>query len=122
MRKLLRSKIAISLSLLLIIFLTGVFGYKFISGYTWVDSFYMTVNTITTVGYGTVSQLSPVENRVKEPGFKDTVIFVTISGRSTHIIELNKKTKNLLRQVKGTNLVCLYLAPLPWPRFVPVLG
>lgn len=61
MIKLFRSKLALSLFLLLLIFLTGVLGYKLLSGYTWVDAFYMTVITITTVGYGTVGQLSPPE-------------------------------------------------------------
>ncbi len=41
-------------SLLLLI---GVFGFKFISGYSWIDAIYMTVITITTVGFGEVQPL-----------------------------------------------------------------
>ncbi len=37
----------------------GVFGYKFISGYDWLDAFYMTVITITTVGFSEVNPLDP---------------------------------------------------------------
>jgi voltage-gated potassium channel len=39
----------------------GLFGFRFFSEYTWVDSFYMTVITITTVGYGVLKPLSPQE-------------------------------------------------------------
>lgn len=58
MFKLLQSKIKVALLLLLLIFLVGVFGFKYLVGYNWVNSFYMTVITITTVGYGEVQPLS----------------------------------------------------------------
>ena len=41
--------------------MTGVLGFRFFSEYTWVDSFYMTVITITTVGFGVLKPLSPEE-------------------------------------------------------------
>lgn len=61
MRSIFKSKLAIALTLLLIVFSVGVLGYKILSEYTWIDAFYMTVITITTVGYGTVRDLSPSE-------------------------------------------------------------
>ena len=39
--------------------LIGVLGFKFIEGYSWVDALYMTVITISTVGFGEVEPLSP---------------------------------------------------------------
>ncbi|MBK5214860.1 MAG: potassium channel protein [Flavobacteriaceae bacterium] len=61
MRHLFTSKITVALFLLLVIFMTGVLGFRFFSEYTWVDSFYMTVITITTVGFGVLKPLSPEE-------------------------------------------------------------
>jgi voltage-gated potassium channel len=37
--------------------MTGIVGFKLISGYTWTDAIYMTVITITTVGFGEVEPL-----------------------------------------------------------------
>ena len=44
-------KITIALILLVVIFTTGVIGFKIIMDLNWIDSFYMTAITITTVGY-----------------------------------------------------------------------
>lgn len=49
--KSLRVKIIIALVLLLIVFSTGVVGFKLIMNLGWIDAFYMTAITITTVGY-----------------------------------------------------------------------
>jgi voltage-gated potassium channel len=55
--KLFRSKIYKAIMLLLVLLCIGVLGFKFISDYTWIDSVYMTVITITTVGFGEVQPL-----------------------------------------------------------------
>ncbi len=55
--KLLRSKINTAIFLLGVILFIGVIGFKVISGYTWVNALYMTVITITTVGFGEVQPL-----------------------------------------------------------------
>jgi voltage-gated potassium channel len=49
--KSLRFKIILASSLLFVIFLTGVIGFKSIMDLNWIDAFYMTAITITTVGY-----------------------------------------------------------------------
>lgn len=36
----------------------GTFGYMFLEGWNWVDAFYMTMITLTTVGFGEVHELS----------------------------------------------------------------
>jgi voltage-gated potassium channel len=61
MKKFFQSKIYVAVLLLLAVFVAGVFGYKFISDYTWIDAFYMTVITITTVGFGEVVPLDDVD-------------------------------------------------------------
>ena len=55
--KLFRSKIYTALIMLIVIMFIGVLGYRFISGYSWVNAVYMTVITITTVGFAEVNPL-----------------------------------------------------------------
>ena len=52
-----KTKIYVAIILLLILLFIGILGFKFISDYTWIDSIYMTVITITTVGFGEVQPL-----------------------------------------------------------------
>ena len=56
--KLFRSKISTAIILLVLCFFQ-VIGFKIISDYSWVDALYMTVITITTVGFGEVQPLDP---------------------------------------------------------------
>ena len=52
-----RKKISTALFLLGLVLTIGVVGFKLISDYTWVDAIYMTVITVTTVGFGEVQPL-----------------------------------------------------------------
>ncbi|MDH7913150.1 potassium channel protein [Winogradskyella sp. SYSU M77433] len=61
--KLFRSKIYTALTMLVILLFIGILGYKFISGYTWIDAVYMTVITITTVGFAEVNPLD-IESKI----------------------------------------------------------
>ena len=56
-----RSRILGALLLLLLVFLVGVLGFVYIYDFTWIDAVYMTIITITTVGFGEVHPLSPSE-------------------------------------------------------------
>ncbi|MGB3221263.1 MAG: NAD-binding protein [Desulforhopalus sp.] len=51
-------RIKLAVGLVLFFLGTGTVGYSYIDGYTFLDAFYMTVITITTVGYGEIQQLS----------------------------------------------------------------
>ncbi len=57
-----RSKIAyhagLALALLFLLLALGTAGYRFIEGWTWLNSLYMTIITVTTVGYGEIAPLS----------------------------------------------------------------
>ncbi|MGB0981579.1 MAG: potassium channel family protein [Winogradskyella sp.] len=55
--RLFRSKIYTAFLMLFILMCIGVIGYRLISGLSWVDATYMTVITITTVGFGEVQPL-----------------------------------------------------------------
>ena len=45
---------------LLIVLVSGVVGYHLIEGWSWGDSFYMTIITVSTVGYEEIHTLSPM--------------------------------------------------------------
>lgn len=60
------------LGLLMITILSGTFGYALIEGWGWVDSFYMTIITISTVGFGEVHELT-------ETGMIFTAILIIFS-------------------------------------------
>ncbi len=52
-------RIQLAICLVLFFLATGTVGYTYIDGYSPLDAFYMSVITITTVGYGEIQQLSP---------------------------------------------------------------
>lgn len=56
-RKRLRLRYALA-GLLVSIFL-GAFGFRWLEGLTWTQSFYLTVQTVTTVGYGDIPPRTP---------------------------------------------------------------
>ena len=55
--KLFRTKIYMAVTLLLMLLAIGVLGFRIMSNYSWIDAIYMTVITITTVGFGEVQPL-----------------------------------------------------------------
>ena len=52
-----RPNIYIALMLLIVVVMIGVMGFRFLSNYSWVDALYMTVITMTTVGFEEVQPL-----------------------------------------------------------------
>ena len=55
--KLFREKIYTAIVLLVILLAVGILGFRFMSEYSWIDALYMTVITVTTVGFGEVHPL-----------------------------------------------------------------
>lgn len=55
----LRRRIFLSLLFLITLVGIGVVGYRFLEGYSWLDALYMTVITLSTVGFREVRPLSP---------------------------------------------------------------
>ncbi len=62
MIRLLRSKIVLALSLMVLVLTFGVIGYKLLADYTWIEAFYMTIITVTTVGF---SEVRPLDAEAK---------------------------------------------------------
>src|SRR5579872_1445596 len=53
-----RHRIQLGLILLASVVLLGTSGFHVIEGWPWFDSFYMTLTTMTTIGYGEIHPLS----------------------------------------------------------------
>jgi len=51
------SKIYLALTLLLSVIIVGILGFRFFSDYSWIDALYMTIITMSTVGFGEVAPL-----------------------------------------------------------------
>ena len=107
--------IYVSFIALFFVITTGILGYIFIEGYSFIEAFYMTMITISTVGYGEVRQLS-------QEGMIFTSVLIIISfGTFAYFIssttkfvmggELNeyiktRKMEKALKNLKNHVIVC----------------
>lgn len=116
MKNILDSKITVALFLLLVVFMAGVIGFRFFSEYSWIDAFYMTVITITTVGYGEVMPLSPSEkvfvslliiSSIFIVGYAISVITEYILSKNTGILR-QKKLQKKLASMHNHIIICGY--------------
>ena len=115
MRKLLRSKFQKALLLIVLILTIGTFGYMFMSGYTFVEALYMTVITISTVGFGEIQPLNDQEKlftvfliTTSIISFGYTVSAFTeyiISGQLFQQLKL-KKVQKKIEQLEGHTIIC----------------
>ncbi|KQC29658.1 potassium channel family protein [Flagellimonas eckloniae] len=117
MIRLLRSKIVWAISLMLLVLLFGVIGYKFISGFTWIEAIYMTIITVTTVGFSEVRPLDPsakiftvflIVTSVFIFGFALSVITEYLLGRNSLQILKKKRVKNKIKSLTNHVVVCGY--------------
>ena len=95
--KFFRTKIYTAVFLLVIIMLIGVFGFVMISGYSWIDAFYMTVITMTTVGFG---EVSPLDDQSKIFTIFLILASVVIVGYALSIITEYILSKNDVEELK----------------------
>lgn len=115
MRKLLRSKLQKALLLLVVVVATGVLGYTQISGYSAVDALYMTVITISTVGFGEIQPLNDGEKlftvfliTTSIVSFGYTVSAFTeyiVSGQLFQQLKL-KKVQKRIEKLEGHTIIC----------------
>jgi len=115
MVKLFRSKIYFAFLLMLAVLLFGVFGYRFISDYSWIDAFYMTIITVTTVGFSEVRPMGPegkiftvllIITSVFIVGFAISVITEYILSRNSLQLLKKKKVKNTIQKLSNHVVVC----------------
>ncbi|MBN2868956.1 MAG: potassium channel protein [Flavobacteriaceae bacterium] len=115
--QLFRSKVYTAVLLLAILLIIGVLGFRFMSDYSWVDALYMTVITITTVGFGEVQPLDDVSKiftmfliltSVVIVGYAITVITEYILSRN-NIEELKqKKMQKKIDALSNHIIICGY--------------
>lgn len=114
MKSIINSKITVALFLLFVVFMSGVLGFRLFSQYSWIDSFYMTVITITTVGYGEVMPLSPSEKVFVSLLIISSIFIVgySISVTTEYILSKNigilrqKKVQKKLESMHDHIIVC----------------
>ena len=99
--KLFRSKIYTAIILLFIVLCIGVLGYRFVSDYSWIDAIYMTVITITTVGFG---EVNPLDTEAKIFTIFLILSSVVIVGYAITIITEYILSKNNIEDIKQRNM------------------
>lgn len=112
-----RTKIYTALTLLALVLLFGILGFRMISGYSWIDSLYMTVITITTVGFGEVQPLDDASkiftvllilSSVIIVGYALTVITEYILSRNNLEELKQKKMQKKIDSLKNHIIICGY--------------
>src|SRR5215510_15683798 len=97
------------------ILITGTFGFMYIEGWPMFDSFYMTLMTLTTVGYGEVHPLS-YHGRLFASFLMVvgvTTVFVSIAVLGDTLLRLEmtdyfgrKRRDRMLKDISGHYIVC----------------
>ena len=110
------NKLYRALGLILLVVTIGVFGYKFLSdAYTWIEALYMTVITVTTVGFSEVHPTSDMEKlftvflivtSISIYGYVVSVISEYIAnGRFFEQLK-KKKMQQKIQHLKNHTIVC----------------
>ena len=104
-------------ALVLGLFLAGATGYTLVEGVPWWDAFYMTVITITTVGFGHVFPLSPAGEvltvALLATGIGVFLFLASEVGRSIMEGELRRylghvRRVRMIERMSGHDVVCGY--------------
>lgn len=95
--KFFRTKIYTAVLLLAILLIIGVVGFMSMSNYTWIDALYMTVITITTVGF---QEVHPLDDTAKIFTIFLILTSVIILGYALSVITEYILSKNDLEELK----------------------
>jgi len=117
MKNLFLSNMFRALSFLVLVFLAGVFGFRMLYYYDWIDAIYMTVITITTVGFGELHPLSSSEKIFTSVLILSSIFIVgyAIKVISEYILSKNnignlrqKKVQKKIESLENHIIVCGY--------------
>lgn len=112
-----RTKLYISLILITIVLIIGVSGYTIISNESLIDSLYMTVITMSTVGFGTLHELNQTEKlftigliilSIGVYGYFVTAITEYLANDNFFQLLKYKKMQQKIQKLKGHTIVCGY--------------
>lgn len=112
-----KNKFKLAVTLLILLICVGVLGYHWIADYTWVDSLYMTVITIATVGYGEVLPLGAggklftvflILTSVAIIAFSLSVITEYIVQQSNPTLINRKKVQKMISSFENHIIICGY--------------
>jgi len=112
-----RTKCILSAGLIVLIISGGTLGYVFLEGWSFFDSFYMTIITLTTVGFGEVHPLSRVGKLFTIAlivGGVGTVFYALSTGAKFMLegelkeIFGRKRLEKRLRELRDHYIVCGY--------------
>ncbi len=115
MLRLFRSKIYIAISLMVVVLMTGVVGYRYLSDLSWIDAIYMTVITVTTVGFTEVGPMSSeakiftvflIIASVFIFAYAISVITEYILSRNSLEVLKKKKVKNKISTLSNHVIIC----------------
>lgn len=117
MIRLFRSKIYVALTLMSLILVIGVSGYHFIADYNWLDALYMTIITVTTVGF---KEVGPMDTQTKVFtvvlivssvfifAYAISVITEYVFNRNQLQLLKTKKVKKMIKNLSNHVIVCGY--------------
>ena len=117
MLRLFRSKIYLALFMVSLVLLFGVLGYRYIAEFSWVEALYMTVITVSTVGFKEVRPLSTEEQLFTVVlitasififAFAISVVTEYILSRNSLQILKKKKVKQKIAGLEDHVIVCGY--------------
>ncbi len=100
---------------MVLVLVFGILGYRYVSDYSWIDAFYMTIITITTVGFSEVRPMD-IEGKIFTVILIVSSVFIFAFGLSViteYILSRNslqilkkKKVRNTIKSLKDHVLVC----------------
>ncbi len=100
---------------MLMVLTFGVLGYRIVADYSWVDAFYMTIITVTTVGFSEVRPMGPegkiftiilIVTSVFIVGFAISIVTEYLLSRNSVELLKKKKMKNAIANLNQHVIVC----------------
>ncbi len=117
MMKHFRNEIFLAAFLFFLLVLTGTFGYHYSQDFSWTDALYMTIITITTVGFGEVHPLNSVGkfltiflilSSIIIYGYAITVVTEYVIGEDIFKKLITKRMENKIKKLKDHVIIVGY--------------